>query len=141
MTTTLSGIGLRRVESALPCRRAVLDHVFLPARRLDRAVLFPSVYRFGIRVCVKFVPTTIFKCGDGNWFFNDSFIYCVRYVHRTSSVSSAQIADVVSPANRAAAFGILFATFSIGYCVSAGLAPLFSRVHSRFFYVYTFAAA
>lgn len=47
---------------------------------------------------------------------------------RTSSVGSAQIADIVSPANRAAAFGILFATFSIGYCASAGLAPLFSRV-------------
>lgn len=47
---------------------------------------------------------------------------------RTSSVSSAQIADVVSPTNRAAAFGILFAAFSIGYCVAAGIAPLFSRV-------------
>lgn len=43
-------------------------------------------------------------------------------------MSSAQIADVVSPKNRAAAFGILFACFSIGYCVSAGLAPLFSKV-------------
>lgn len=52
-----------------------------------------------------------------------------RYFYgRTASVSSAAVADVVSPANRAAAFGILFATFMIGYCISAGIAPLFSRV-------------
>ncbi|KAF1329154.1 Major facilitator superfamily, partial [Globisporangium splendens] len=59
--------------------------------------------------------------------------FALRFVDSafgTASVSSAAVADVVSPANRAAAFGILFATFMIGYCISAGIAPFMSRYHA-----------
>ncbi|TMW66286.1 hypothetical protein Poli38472_004051 [Pythium oligandrum] len=48
-------------------------------------------------------------------------------IFETMGIGSAAIADIVSPENRATAFGILFAAFSIGYCISAGLAGLFTR--------------
>ncbi|GLD92805.1 hypothetical protein PINS_up001384 [Pythium insidiosum] len=50
-------------------------------------------------------------------------------VFETMGIGSAAVADVVSPENRAAAFGLLYAVSSIGFCVSAGMAGLFSRHH------------
>ncbi|OWY92037.1 Major Facilitator Superfamily (MFS) transporter, partial [Phytophthora megakarya] len=47
----------------------------------------------------------------------------------TAGVMSAAIADVVAPEDRTAAFGILFASLSVGYCISAFIAPFFSREH------------
>lgn len=41
---------------------------------------------------------------------------------------SAAVADIVAPEDRAAAFGMLFASLSVGYCISAFIAPFFSRV-------------
>ncbi|CEG48349.1 major facilitator superfamily [Plasmopara halstedii] len=46
-----------------------------------------------------------------------------------AGVTSAAIADIVAPEDRAAAFGILFASLSVGYCTSAFAAPFFSREH------------
>ncbi|EEY53508.1 Major Facilitator Superfamily (MFS) [Phytophthora infestans T30-4] len=46
-----------------------------------------------------------------------------------AGVMSAAIADVVAPEDRAAAFGFLFASLSVGYCTSAFAAPFFSREH------------
>ncbi|KAF1788038.1 Metallo-dependent phosphatase-like [Phytophthora cactorum] len=51
-----------------------------------------------------------------------SSFYC-----RTAGVMSASVADIVAPENRAAAFGILFASQSVGYCMTAFMAPFFSR--------------
>jgi hypothetical protein len=48
--------------------------------------------------------------------------------YRVMGVTSAAVADIVSPENRATAFGFLFGVWSIGFCASAGLAGLFSRV-------------
>ncbi|UIZ20918.1 hypothetical protein KXD40_000231 [Peronospora effusa] len=50
------------------------------------------------------------------------------YGFGTAGVMSAAVADVVTPEKRAAAFGILFAGLSVGYCISAFIAPFFSRV-------------
>ena len=50
---------------------------------------------------------------------------------RTAGVMSAAVADVVTPEKRAAAFGIVFASLSVGYCISAFIAPFFSRVSAR----------
>ncbi|POM73036.1 Major Facilitator Superfamily (MFS) [Phytophthora palmivora] len=47
----------------------------------------------------------------------------------TAGVMSAAIADVVAPEDRTAAFGVLFASLSVGYCISAFIAPFFSREH------------
>ncbi|KAL4177256.1 hypothetical protein KRP22_002190 [Phytophthora ramorum] len=47
----------------------------------------------------------------------------------TAGVMSAAVADVVAPEDRAAAFGLLFASLSVGYCTSAFVAPFFSREH------------
>jgi MFS family permease len=44
---------------------------------------------------------------------------------------SAAVADIVPPENRAGAFGILFASVSVGYCISAFIAPFFSRVRAH----------
>ncbi|KAE9361956.1 hypothetical protein PF008_g529 [Phytophthora fragariae] len=46
-----------------------------------------------------------------------------------AGVMSAAIADIVAPEDRAAAFGVLFASLSVGYCASAFIAPFFSREH------------
>ncbi|CAI5731643.1 unnamed protein product [Peronospora farinosa] len=51
------------------------------------------------------------------------------YGFGTAGVMSAAVADVVTPEKRAAAFGILFAGLSVGYCISAFIAPFFSRDH------------
>ncbi|KAH7492256.1 Hippocampus abundant transcript-like protein 1 [Phytophthora ramorum] len=53
----------------------------------------------------------------------------IDYGFGTAGVMSAAVADIVSPGNRAAAFGILFASISVGYCMSAFIAPFFSREH------------
>ncbi|TDH72946.1 hypothetical protein CCR75_003783 [Bremia lactucae] len=45
----------------------------------------------------------------------------------SAGVMSAAVADVVAPEDRATAFGILFASLSVGYCLSAFAAPFFSR--------------
>ncbi|RLN48073.1 hypothetical protein BBJ29_009738, partial [Phytophthora kernoviae] len=47
----------------------------------------------------------------------------------TAGVTSAAVADVVAPEDRAVAFGITFASLSVGYCISAFTAPFFSREH------------
>ncbi|KAG7382802.1 Hippocampus abundant transcript 1 protein [Phytophthora pseudosyringae] len=47
----------------------------------------------------------------------------------TAGVMSAAVADIVAPEDRAAAFGILFASLSVGFCASAFVAPFFSREH------------
>ncbi|EGZ26021.1 hypothetical protein PHYSODRAFT_482737 [Phytophthora sojae] len=44
-----------------------------------------------------------------------------------AGVMSASVADIVAPEDRAAAFGLLFASLSVGYCASAFIAPFFSR--------------
>ncbi|KAE9047103.1 hypothetical protein PR002_g1234 [Phytophthora rubi] len=46
-----------------------------------------------------------------------------------AGVMSAAIADIVAPEDRAAAFGVLFASLSVGYYASAFIAPFFSREH------------
>ncbi|KAG2775132.1 hypothetical protein Pcac1_g14397 [Phytophthora cactorum] len=46
-----------------------------------------------------------------------------------AGVMSAAIADAVAPEDRAAAFGILFASLTVGYCTGAFAAPFFSREH------------
>ncbi|KAG1695279.1 hypothetical protein DVH05_020659 [Phytophthora capsici] len=46
-----------------------------------------------------------------------------------AGLTSAAVADVVAPEDRAAAFGIIFASLSVGYCVTAFAAPFFSRDH------------
>ncbi|ETO64619.1 hypothetical protein F444_17903 [Phytophthora nicotianae P1976] len=46
-----------------------------------------------------------------------------------AGVMSAAVADVVAPEDRAAAFGVLFASLSVGFCISAFAAPFFSREH------------
>lgn len=48
-------------------------------------------------------------------------------VFETMGVTSAAVADIVSAENRATAFGFLFAIWSIGFCVAAGVAGFFSR--------------
>ncbi|KAF4319978.1 hypothetical protein G195_006745 [Phytophthora kernoviae 00238/432] len=47
----------------------------------------------------------------------------------TAGVTSAAVADVVAPEDRAVAFGITFESLSVGYCISAFTAPFFSREH------------
>ncbi|CEG48348.1 major facilitator superfamily [Plasmopara halstedii] len=51
----------------------------------------------------------------------------IDYGFGTAGVLSAAVADIVAPENRAAAFGILFASQSFGYYVSAFVAPFFTR--------------
>ncbi|CAI5730280.1 unnamed protein product [Hyaloperonospora brassicae] len=53
----------------------------------------------------------------------------IDYGFGTAGVLSAAVADVVASENRAAAFGVLFASQSVGYCASAFVASLFSREH------------
>ncbi|KAG7382803.1 Hippocampus abundant transcript 1 protein [Phytophthora pseudosyringae] len=53
----------------------------------------------------------------------------IDYGFGTAGVMSAAVADIVDPENRAAAFGVLFASQSIGYCMTAFIAPFFSRDH------------
>ncbi|KAG2831179.1 hypothetical protein PC112_g7367, partial [Phytophthora cactorum] len=53
----------------------------------------------------------------------------IDYGFGTAGVMSASVADIVAPENRAAAFGILFASQSVGYCMTAFMAPFFSRDH------------
>ncbi|KAL3667327.1 hypothetical protein V7S43_007555 [Phytophthora oleae] len=51
----------------------------------------------------------------------------IDYGFGTAGVMSASVADVVAPEDRAAAFGVLFASQSVGYCMTAFIAPFFSR--------------
>ncbi|KAG6612616.1 Major Facilitator Superfamily (MFS) [Phytophthora cinnamomi] len=44
-----------------------------------------------------------------------------------AGIMSAAVADIVAPEDRAAAFGVLFASLSVGFCASAFIAPFFSR--------------
>ncbi|CAH0480278.1 unnamed protein product [Peronospora belbahrii] len=53
----------------------------------------------------------------------------IDYGFGTAGVMNGAVADVVRPENRAAAFGVLLASLSVGYCVSAFIAPFFSRDH------------
>ncbi|KAI9998976.1 hypothetical protein PInf_003640 [Phytophthora infestans] len=53
----------------------------------------------------------------------------IDYGFGTAGVMSASVADIVAPENRAAAFGVLFASQSVGYCMTAFMAPFFSRDH------------
>ncbi|KAL3667325.1 hypothetical protein V7S43_007554 [Phytophthora oleae] len=46
-----------------------------------------------------------------------------------AGVTSAAVADIVAPEDRAAAFGIIFASLYVGYCLTAFAAPFFSREH------------
>lgn len=47
----------------------------------------------------------------------------------TAGVMSAAVTDLVPRDHRAAAFGLLGASFAVGYCASAFVASFFSRVH------------
>lgn len=49
---------------------------------------------------------------------------------RTMALASASIADVVDPTHRAAAFSILMATLTVGFCVASVIVPVLSRVRS-----------
>ncbi|EEY53509.1 Major Facilitator Superfamily (MFS) [Phytophthora infestans T30-4] len=51
----------------------------------------------------------------------------IDYGFGTAGVMSASVADIVAPENRAAAFGVLFASQSVGYSMTAFMAPFFSR--------------
>lgn len=51
----------------------------------------------------------------------------IDYGFGTAGVMSASVADIVTPEDRAGAFGVLFASQSVGYCMTAFIAPFFSR--------------
>ncbi|ETO64617.1 hypothetical protein F444_17902 [Phytophthora nicotianae P1976] len=79
------------------------------------------------RVCTPF-SVMYFMQPDGS--ITPYFVLrLIDYGFGTAGVMSASVADIVVPENRAAAFGILFASQSVGYCMTAFIAPFFSRDH------------
>jgi len=112
---------LKAVPGAQPsgtCRRPLLRHVLHATRRVHLAVLHPSSHRLRGRVSGLHVNGVSVCMGL-------DLLHCKR---STAGVMSASIADVVEPAQRAAAFGLSFASFSVGFCVASFVASYSTRV-------------